>query len=65
VLASRELDGAEALQDYFDAMPADGVPAVAPADRARRGAPDDIAVALPGTAGTPKAAVLTHGNLLA
>ena len=61
-LEGTRIDGAETLQDYFDAVPVDGVP-VAAVDRA----PDDIAALLftAGTAGTPKAAVLTHGNLLA
>ena len=56
------IDGAQTLQDYFDEGPADGVPGGA-VDRS----PDDIAALLftAGTAGTPKAAVLTHGNLLA
>jgi long-chain acyl-CoA synthetase len=51
------LDGAETLQSYFDAAPVDVI------DRA----PGDIAALLftAGTAGAPKAAVLTHGNLLA
>ena len=54
---STQLEGAEPLQDYFDD---EGVDAV---DRSR----DDIAALLftAGTAGAPKAAVLTHGNLLA
>jgi long-chain acyl-CoA synthetase len=61
-LEGTRIDGAETLQDYFDAVPADGVP-VAAVDRS----PDDIAALLftAGTAGAPKAAVLTHGNLLA
>lgn len=54
---STPLEGAEPLQDYFDEEP------VVAVDRS----PDDIAALLftAGTAGTPKAAVLTHGNLLA
>ena len=61
-LEGTRIDGAETLQDYFDAVPTDGVP-VAAVDRS----PDDIAALLftAGTAGAPKAAVLTHGNLLA
>jgi len=61
-LEGTRIDGAETLQDYFDAVPVDGVPVPA-VDRS----PDDIAALLftAGTAGTPKAAVLTHGNLLA
>jgi len=55
------IDGALTLQDYFD-VPGEGASPDA-VDRA----PDDIAALLftAGTAGTPKAAVLTHGNLLA
>jgi long-chain acyl-CoA synthetase len=51
------LAGAEPLQDYFDAEPAGVV------DRSA----DDVAALLftAGTAGASKAAVLTHGNLLA
>ena len=51
------VEGADTLQDYFDGEP------VAAVDRAA----NDIAALLftAGTAGAPKAAVLTHGNLLA